>query len=71
MATTHKNLATSLQLGFDPADGSKDLILKTFTRINPEATDEAVRGAADDLSPLYKQEVAVVYRVDSYALQAA
>ena len=71
MATTHQNIATSLQLGFVPADGSENPILKTFTRINPDATDEAVKGAADDLSPLYAETVQTVYRVDSYALQAA
>ena len=74
MATTHQNIATSLQLGFangTDINGNDVITLKTFSRINPEAEDEAVQGAAEDLGALYEKTPRLIYRVDSYALQAA
>ncbi len=74
MATTHKNIATSLQLGFangvDTA-GNDVFTLKTFSRINPEASDEDVQAAGKELSPLYAKHASRIYRVDTFALEAA
>ena len=74
MATTRKNLATSLQLGFvtgTDAKGENIVTTKSFTRINPDAADQALHEAAQELITLYANQDASVSRIDSYALQAA
>ncbi len=75
MATTRKNLATSLQLGFITGTDDKGeniVTQKSFTRMNPEASDEALQAAGKELMALYaNKNTADITRVDTYALEAA